>query len=292
MLSRRLITTFVFVPPFLLGLFTDTPGNLVLAFMGAFCAVWGLAEFYKLTAHLGAKPPRTWLYLVALVGPFLIYSNHGIGIGLKWSLGWLGLALIGILASIVWNGVVDRAWETFLASITSIVYILVPLWLVQVFKLCDDGIWFILFAFFNTWLADTGAYFCGKRFGKHKMSPIISPGKTWEGFAGGILLSVIGVLVIGLLQTALVSEESSARFFWTPGAGQDILRLVLLAFGMVLTANLGDLTESMLKRDLGVKDSGSSLTGHGGFLDIMDSLLINLPLLFIWGILFENLSLP
>ncbi|MCA9432056.1 MAG: hypothetical protein KC940_16205, partial [Candidatus Omnitrophica bacterium] len=87
MLSRRLITTLVFVPPFLLGLFTETPGNLVLAIMGAGCAIWGLAEFYKLTAHLGAKPPRTWLYIVALGGPFVIYSNYRFGLDLKWMLG-------------------------------------------------------------------------------------------------------------------------------------------------------------------------------------------------------------
>ncbi len=292
MLSRRLITTFVFVPPFLLGLFTDTPGNLVLAFMGAGCAIWGLSEFYKLTAHLGAKPPRTWLYIVAILGPFVIYANYGFDLNLKWMLGWIGIALIGILAFMVKNGIIERAWETFLASITSIVYILIPLWLIQVFKLSDHGVWFILFAFFNTWLADTGAYFGGKQFGKHKMSPTISPGKTWEGFASGIILSVAGVLAVGAIQSGVVSGEISARFFWTEGNSSDVLRLAFLAFCMVLTANLGDLTESMLKRDLGVKDSGSSLTGHGGFLDIMDSLLINLPLLFIWGILFENLNLP
>ncbi|MCA9444201.1 MAG: CDP-archaeol synthase [Candidatus Omnitrophica bacterium] len=291
MLSRRLITTLVFVPPFLLGLFTDTPGNLVLAIMGAGCAIWGLAEFYKLTAHLGAKPPRTWLYIVALGGPFVIYSNYRFGLDLKWMLGWVGLALIGIIGFMVKNGIIDRSWETFLASITSVVYILTPLWLIQIFKLADHGVWFIVFAFFNTWLADTGAYFGGKQFGKHKMSPTISPGKTWEGFASGILLSVIGVLAVGAIQHAMVSPESSARFFWTEGSNVDILRLAILAFGMVLTANLGDLTESMLKRDLGVKDSGSSLTGHGGFLDIMDSLLINIPLLFIWGLLFEGLGL-
>jgi phosphatidate cytidylyltransferase len=292
MLSRRLITTLVFVPPFLLGLFTDTPGNLVLAIMGALCSVWGLSEFYRLTAHLGANPPKVWLYLVALGGPFVIYANYGFGLELKWMLGWVGLGLIGLLASMVWGGNVDRAWETFLASISSMVYILLPLWLIQIFKLAEGGVWFILFIFFTTWLADTGAYFGGKLLGRNKMSPKISPGKTWEGFVCGILLSVVGVLCLGTVQNAVVPNEVVARFFWTSGSTHEVIRLGLLAFGMVLTANLGDFTESMLKRDLGVKDSGSSLTGHGGFLDIMDSLLINLPLLFIWGILFEGLTLP
>lgn len=292
MLSRRLLTTLVFVPPFLLGLFTETPGHLVLAVMGAVCAVWGLSEFFQLTDHLGAHPPRLWMYFIAVGGPFLIYSHYGFGIPLVWMVGWVAVALIGIFAGMVLSGVVDRAWETFLASLSSVVYLLVPLWLIQIFKLADHGIAFILFIFFCTWLADTGAYFSGRIFGRNKMAPTISPGKTWEGFAGGILLSVVGVLAIGAIQMSLSAEDSPVKFFWTPGEANDILRLGLLALAMVLTANLGDLVESMLKRDLKVKDSGSSLTGHGGFLDIMDSLLLNLPLLFVWGLLFEGLSLP
>jgi phosphatidate cytidylyltransferase len=126
----------------------------------------------------------------------------------------------------------------------------------------------VFFLIFLVWAADTGAYFAGKNLGKHKLAPRISPGKTWEGWAGGALLT----LVVGW----------SAGYFLP-----DIpLSHRLVAAGVVaIFGPLGDLAESMLKRSAGVKDSGTFLPGHGGLLDRFDAFLLVLPVLALLQVL-------
>ena len=121
---------------------------------------------------------------------------------------------------------------------------------------------------FLIWASDIGAYIAGKSFGKRKMAPSISPGKTWEGWAGGFLLT----LVIG----------------WAMGYFLPDVPLThrLVAAGVVAVfAPLGDLAESMLKRSVGVKDSGTFLPGHGGLLDRFDAFLLVLPVLALLQLL-------
>ena len=116
------------------------------------------------------------------------------------------------------------------------------------------------------WVADISAYFVGRRFGRHKLAPNISPGKTWEGVAGG----VFGVLIYG----SIVLNFSPLREHWTIGIfGTMLLLLVLTAVSVA-----GDLFESLLKRQAEIKDSSQLLPGHGGVLDRVDSLTATLPL--------------
>ena len=124
-----------------------------------------------------------------------------------------------------------------------------------------------LFALFIVWIADSGAYFVGVRFGKHKLAPRISPGKSWEGFAGGLVATLLLALVAsGLLGVA-----------W-----RDLSLLLLLTAVTALVSVAGDLFESLLKRHAGAKDSSQLIPGHGGVLDRMDSLLAALPV-FVAG---------
>jgi phosphatidate cytidylyltransferase len=118
-------------------------------------------------------------------------------------------------------------------------------------------------------MSDTGAYFVGSLIGKHKMVPRISPGKTWEGFTGGIAFSVLASLV----------------FFWFgPEHFQKMTIDWALGLGAVLGVGsvVGDLIESMMKRAADVKDSGNFLPGIGGTLDLLDSLLFNAPLMYLF----------
>jgi len=115
------------------------------------------------------------------------------------------------------------------------------------------------------WASDTGAYLFGRKLGKNKLFPRHSPKKTWEGFAGGVFVSVL----VGLIISFYFTEVSG--FVW---AGMAVL---IVSFG-----TLGDLVESMLKRSLDVKDSGTLLPGHGGLLDRFDGLLIAAPLVFVY----------
>jgi len=120
----------------------------------------------------------------------------------------------------------------------------------------------LLFVFLLVWAADTGAYFCGKRFGKHKLAPNVSPGKTVEGFVGGAVSSMV-VAFVGSIAFD-ISADKMVLFF--------VASLIT-----TLVSALGDLSESIFKREAGLKDSGNLLPGHGGILDRIDSLTAAVP---------------
>ena len=131
----------------------------------------------------------------------------------------------------------------------------------------------ILVALVVTWGNDTGAYFAGRFLGRHKLYPMVSPAKTWEGFAGGMLASIVGCFVI--------------RWALWPSL-TPIDCLVVGGVAGVL-GPLGDLSESMLKRAFGVKDSGKIMPGHGGLFDRVDALLFNAPWVFAYACLVHDL---
>ncbi len=128
----------------------------------------------------------------------------------------------------------------------------------------NDGAWWLLLAVTGTWLADSGAYFVGRKFGVHKMTPSLSPKKSWEGLAGG---AAFGLILNALLAVGL-SLILKIDLPWWAGAG---LGLIGALIGV-----LGDLSISMIKREVGAKDSGHILPGHGGVLDRLDSMLFTM----------------
>lgn len=124
---------------------------------------------------------------------------------------------------------------------------------------------YLIYLLFLVWLADIGAYFSGKFFGKHKLAVKISPGKTWEGVAGGILTSMLFAITVGYLNFL----STKTIFFW-----------VLISMVTTIYSVVGDLFMSVLKRQKHLKDTGNLLPGHGGILDRIDSLLSASPLFF------------
>lgn len=144
--------------------------------------------------------------------------------------------------------------------------VLVPSWMAVV-ELQDHGAlglagpWALLFILVWAWAADTGAYFAGRALGRHKLAPRVSPGKTVEGLVGGVLLALLVV----------------AAVFYTGWLEARLPALMVAALLTVLASVLGDLFESMIKRERGIKDSGTVLPGHGGMLDRIDSVTAALP---------------
>ena len=136
----------------------------------------------------------------------------------------------------------------------------------------DSGLGFVVLMFTAILLTDIGCYYVGTKFGKHKLAPVISPNKTIEGSIGGIIFAIIGAVIVG----------ACFQLEWY---------LSVLA-GLLCTvfAQIGDLSESLIKRDAGVKDSGHSLPGHGGFLDRADSFIFTIPLMyyFCYYFIFSN----
>ncbi len=136
--------------------------------------------------------------------------------------------------------------------------------------------WLLLAAMATVWLADIAAYFFGRAFGRHKLAPSISPGKTWEGAVGGLL----AVWIYGFLVAAKFGALTDSLAGWI-GLGVELLALTAVSI-------VGDLFESLAKRQAGVKDSGTLLPGHGGVLDRIDSLTATLPLIALAVLFFEG----
>jgi phosphatidate cytidylyltransferase len=123
--------------------------------------------------------------------------------------------------------------------------------------------WYLLILLFLIWAADIGAYFAGRAFGRHKLAPQVSPGKTWEGVAGGLAFAIL---------VAAVADR------WLPVEPGPF---ILICMGVTLLSIVGDLSESLFKRQAGLKDSGTLFPGHGGVLDRVDSLTASAPLFWL-----------
>ena len=149
-----------------------------------------------------------------------------------------------------------RKWKT---KILAFLYVLSPLLLVHFIKTE-----LVLLMFILTWTFDTFAYLVGIKFGKHKIMPTVSPKKSWEGFVGGFIFTIIAAYL-------------TASYFLEIELNQIIAISLFLPF----TATLGDFIESHYKREAGVKDSGNFIPGHGGMLDRMDAFMITIPTIYI-----------
>ena len=172
------------------------------------------------------------------------------------------LTMLGWIPLFAWIVLAPGYRASGLAAIAGI-WALVPTWLAlsRLYLQDGNGRELVVFVLLLAWAADIGAYFAGRHFGKLRLAPVVSPNKTWEGVLGGL---VAGVLV------ALAGRA----WFGLPALG-----FLSLCIAAVLVSVVGDLLESMFKRQQGLKDSGSLLPGHGGMLDRIDSLTSSVPLL-------------
>ncbi len=146
------------------------------------------------------------------------------------------------------------------------VYISLPLCLLVIIDRFPEGNLWIFFLLSVVFCSDTGAFYFGRVFGRHKLYPAVSPGKTWEGAIGGLISALAGAVLF---------------FLFLPIHSFDA-RILILAAALSISGQIGDLAESMLKRQYDVKDSGKILPGHGGLLDRIDGLLFAVPLLFVY----------
>jgi phosphatidate cytidylyltransferase len=194
--------------------------------------------------------------------------------GLEWMLG--GLLVTFVFAFVVYGlgGVRQSATSSFGVTLLGVVWVGAGLGcLLLIRDIPDFGFWSVMAVLFTVFAADTGAFFVGRTFGRHRLAPAISPAKSWEGFAGGV------VAAVGMAFVILYKDRDD--FLSIP---QSLLLGLVIAFAAVL----GDLFESAIKRDLEVKDSGRVLGGHGGVLDRLDSLLWAGPAAYFTILAFGN----
>jgi phosphatidate cytidylyltransferase len=257
MLVKRTLVTLVLLP---IGIAFIVLGGIYFSLLITFILALAAWEYTRLMRLGGLQPA---LFLV-VAGAMLL------ALGRAWngfeSAPWI-ISLL-ILASMTYHLVAfergrDQSATDMGVTLGGMLYIgWIGAYLISL-RALPDGMWWVLLALPAVWIADSGAYFIGSRWGRHKMSPRLSPKKSWEGYFGGILFGTLGGALLGYIYPA-----------WL-GAGPTItpLRGLLLGLVMSILPTLGDLGESMIKRQVGVKDSGNLLPGHGGAFDRIDSWL-------------------
>lgn len=270
MLKQRIITALILLPIALCGFFLLNGGYFAL-FIAAVVTL-GAWEWARLAGLEGQGSRCGFAAVVAGLLAILYLSPALAPFVLAAAVLWWALATRLVLtypeSCVHWQGTVRRLLIGLL--------VLLPAWQGLVYiKALPLGNWLILAVMVLVWGADVGAYFTGRAFGKRKLAPQVSPGKSWEGVYGGLALCLVLTLVVGL------SYDFTAR---------QLLGALVAAAVVVFISVVGDLTESMFKRRAGIKDSSNLLPGHGGVLDRIDSLTAAIPvfavLLWIagWGL--------
>ncbi|MBZ5615460.1 MAG: phosphatidate cytidylyltransferase [Acidobacteriia bacterium] len=290
---KRIATAVVLIPLVLL-LVLKAP-LYVLALVAGAIAVLAIAEFLKLVTHYGVQPLGTATYtFVALFFVFVIVASTHRTPLVETTAVLYGLALATALAPFVFLTIAMRhadlasGYPAAAASTFAFVYIAVPMALLVAIREFASGAIWTIFTLLAVWAGDIFAYFVGKSLGRHRMSPEISPKKTWEGAVASILASVIvgtlwmqhapGISAV-LLRAGLIERRDGMWGLEQP----HLWPIILLSAVVNLAAQLGDLVESLIKRGAGVKDSGTILPGHGGMLDRIDAMLFAVPVVWAYG---------
>lgn len=273
----RTVSAVVYVALFLGSIYSGLllnnklAGGIILTAFLLFVACGCTFEFFRIVSQQGAHPcrPLGFAYTVAALLALTCLSCFNSATG--YVLFGLGMTLLPIafgVAAIVqlWHHS-EQPFRDAAYTLVPMLYAAIPLGLMPLLHEAHNVLVMVLIM---VWMNDNGAYMGGSLFGKHKMWPRHSPGKTWEGTAIGVLITLVTAYFVGPLFNADI-----AWYHW-------------LAMGVICSVidTLGDLVESMLKRSVGMKDSGKIMPGHGGFLDRFDSLLIAVPMVFVYITLF------
>ncbi|NIF21112.1 MULTISPECIES: phosphatidate cytidylyltransferase [Pantoea] len=272
MLKSRLITALILIPLVIAALFwLPIVGFAITTIIICMLAAWEWGQL----AGLATRQQRIWLALLCgllLAGMLFMLPPYQrdvhlpqVAMSLWASLAWWIAALLLVLtypsSAALWRH--SRPLRLLFGILTLVPFFWGMIALRQYHYDIDHfaGAWWLLFVMFLVWGADSGAYMFGKLFGKHKLAPKVSPGKTWEGFLGGLLSSALIAWLFALFAPLTIAATT----------------LVICAVIAALASVLGDLTESMFKREAGIKDSGHLIPGHGGILDRIDSLTAAVP---------------
>jgi phosphatidate cytidylyltransferase len=260
MLRYRVITATVGLPLIILAIWFGDPWPWFSLLIAA-AALAGTWEFYHIVNFDRREP---LLYLGLLWSLALVLSPHYTNPDILPIV--ITTAVLISLICLLLRRSREKAFHDWAWTIVGALYVgwMLSYWLNL--RGLEYGRNWVYLAMLTTFANDTGAYFIGRAMGKHKLAPAISPAKTWEGAIGGLVSAVLAAIVIAMV-LELISVKVGTPFvfrYW---------QIMLLGFLAGLFAQLGDLIESLLKRNMGVKESGNLLPGHGGVLDRFDSLI-------------------
>jgi phosphatidate cytidylyltransferase len=262
MLYKRVISGLLFLPIFYLVIWRLSPLYFTALVLAAVAA--GQYEFYRMARACGINPNAV---LGSVIGALVVLESYNpllFGMGKIYLVAGLLLIMIVRLFS---PRPVEGAIEDMSATFTGIFYVAMLFSFQIAIRMGTNGRQWLVFLYFVIWASDIGAYSIGIPFGKHRLYEKISPKKSIEGLIGALAASA-GVALL------------CRRLWFMPPLG--LWEAVMLGFVLAGVGTLGDLTESMLKRSAGVKDSGSLIPGHGGILDRMDSMMFAAPVLYYY----------
>lgn len=235
-----------------------------------------LAIGVTIAAHEWTKLMPKWRQPTVFVLIVLALTLVSMLFSASWVLWWIASLIIWLMAlSWVSKFPTHTNWYGRRLAVMGIVILVASI--TAMFYLWQQSPWWLLYVFLLVWCADSGAYFVGRKLGRRKMAPNVSPNKSMEGLAGGVVTGLLVVIGISVFMFKL--------------NGVALLAFVALSVVTILISVLGDLFESMLKRRAKVKDSGTILPGHGGILDRIDSLLSATPIFALGFVGLQQLGL-
>ena len=267
---KRVATAVLLVPVILLIVFRGFPW--IFAGTVLVVALFATYEYFNLLDAIGTKALRISGYVAVLLSasPFGSMISPVL---------FFVVAFEGLL-----RGPGERGFHRGALTYFAVPYILLPLSALIRIREDYEGTFLIIFLFAVVWLGDAAAFYVGKAIGIHKMSPSVSPGKSWEGAVASVVAAVIAGVLLVHYSRPIWAAASHARLidsFLVPNQrmfpGTPLMRFAILAICINVAAQMGDLFESLIKREANVKDSGSLLPGHGGVLDRVDALLFAAP---------------
>jgi len=264
-LKQRILTGLILAPIMIGGIFY-LPVPEFMMFIGVITALgaWEWANLSGITNKAGRVVYAAAVALILLaLQHFDLEQESEVLYG---ALVWWVLALILVAT----HPKLTPLWKSTPVRLLMGLVILVPMWVgfVQI-KSYPYSDYLMLYVMFLVWGADVGAYFAGRTFGKRKLAPNVSPGKTWEGVYGGLATTMLFAVIAGLILQSKTMMDLSVK--------QWVL-LFAITLAVTVVSVVGDLVESMVKRHRGIKDSSNLLPGHGGVMDRIDSMTAALPI--------------
>lgn len=287
---KRVLTAVVLIPVVLLVVFRAPLWLFALAVAGI--VILALHEYLNLVKSYGIEPMKSLAYLVslfAILGLAILSSEifslaFAPRVGIVFSPAILLILPVIFGIPVVFRSEMRMALPAAAGSAFGVLYLAVSLGLLIPLRQSKGNEFLVVFALFSVWAGDIAAYYVGRTFGRHKLAPVVSPKKSWEGAIASVVASIVFALLIfkyrGPVNSLFIAHHDEPISFSTKFSLGSVLVLGVLTN---VTAQFGDLFESALKRGAGVKDSGTLLPGHGGILDRIDALLFAIPTVWYYA---------